>query len=83
MLTAGSMPLPQLARSLSQIVGGIVVDKTGRTGNFDWALKYSPDSSNGPSVFTALQNQLGLELESISALVEVLVIDRAEQPTEN
>jgi uncharacterized protein (TIGR03435 family) len=71
-----------------------VVDKTGITGNFDFRLIFDsrqsllrlgtdPSDSTGPSIFTALQQQLGLKLESSKARVEVLVIDRVEKPSEN
>jgi uncharacterized protein (TIGR03435 family) len=73
----------------------MVVDRTGLAGNFDFELTYTPDSvpagqlvrlngieiDAGPSSFTALQEQLGLKLESTKGPVEVLVIDRVEQPT--
>jgi uncharacterized protein (TIGR03435 family) len=77
-------------------VGRIVRDRTGLSGAFDIDLKYSPafpaaanpdasvanpTSDSGPSVFTAIQEQLGLKLESTKAPVDVLVIDHVEQPT--
>ncbi len=43
----------------------------------------APADTNGPSVFAAIQEQLGLKLESQRAPIEVLVIDRVEQPTDN
>jgi len=75
-----------------------VVDKTGLTGTFDWDLKWTPQrfqqatfdrgrfptiDPDGPSIFTALEEQLGLKLESQEGTESVLVIDRVERPTEN
>jgi uncharacterized protein (TIGR03435 family) len=94
------------ANVLSRIVGRIVVDKTGLTGKYDFALKWTPDEgqgpmlpggrgpgpdgaappppdSSGPSIFTALQEQLGLKLESQKAPTDVLVIQHIERPSEN
>ena len=100
-MTAGGMQLGELARSLSQFVGGIVVDKTGLKERYDFQLKYAPEGRgfgpgpgpggaeppqvdpNLPSLFTALQEQLGLKLESQRGPVEVVVIDRVEQPRED
>lgn len=88
--------IPQLAMVLSALAGRMVVDKTGLAGNFDIKLEWTPDEgqlrgnespnapptpeSNGPSLFTAMQEQLGLKLESQRAQVEILVIDRVERP---
>jgi uncharacterized protein (TIGR03435 family) len=65
-----------------------VIDRTGLPGDFDVELTFRPlDSAGGdstaPDLFTAVQEQLGLKLESARAPVEVLVIDRAERPSEN
>ena len=82
-----------LARNLSRTVRRIVVDKTGLTGFYDADLEFMPDAPLGPggpdgafaapnpdapSIFTALQEQLGLKLESSRGPVEQLVIDRVE-----
>ena len=82
---------------LSQAAQRIVIDQTGLNGGFDIDLTFLPDrmptgapppgvtmpniDPNGPSLFTALQEQLGLKLESQRAPVEVLVIDHVERPT--
>jgi uncharacterized protein (TIGR03435 family) len=70
-----------------------VVDRTGLTGTYDLELTWTPEAPpagrdgappvdpNGPSVFTALQEQLGLKLEATTGPVEVLVIDSADRPT--
>ena len=97
-MSVGGSNLAQFANSLSMFVGRIVVDRTGLTGNFDFNLTWTPDQMpqrppgapelppvdpNGPSIFTAVQEQLGLKLDSQRGPVSVLVIDRVEHPTEN
>ena len=82
-LTAGALPMNEFARFLALNTGRLVVDRTGLTGVWDFDLKYSlPDAPNPdpdrPSIFTALQEQLGLRLEATTGPVEVLVIDRVE-----
>ena len=81
-------PLSRLATALSGYgVDGLVFDRTGLTGNFDIELQWTPENlraisaGEGPSLFTALQEQLGLKLESARGPVEYLVIDSAELPT--
>ena len=76
--------ITELMRRLSAPLGRPVVDRTGLSGSFDLELQWSPDQTAdtpGPSLFTAIQEQLGLKLESQRAPVEVLVIDRLERPT--
>ena len=77
-----------LSITLSGIVGRNVIDKTGLTDNYDialtWAWNDDPSSGEtGPSVFTALEEQLGLKLEPAKAPIDVVVIDHLERPTEN
>ena len=85
-LMGNGTPMPQLAYALSPLVGRPVIDRTGLIEGFDFQLRYSvgPDTdARFPSIFTALQEQLGLKLDSTRAPIEVLVIDRVERPTEN
>jgi uncharacterized protein (TIGR03435 family) len=88
-----------LTRELSRELGRVVIDKTGIQGRYDIALKWTPETSTdaarsgddsstsqsdvGPSIFTALKEQVGLKLESSRGPVKVIVIDHAEMPTEN
>jgi len=74
-----------LTDALSGILKRKVLDRTGLTGELDINLKWAPDPGvdPGPSIFTAIEEQLGLKLESGRAPIDVLVIDRIERPTEN
>jgi uncharacterized protein (TIGR03435 family) len=71
------------------MLGRTVVDKTGLTGIYDIDLTWTPDSTvastelSGPSLFTAIQEQLGLKLEAGKGPVEVIVVDSAEKPSAN
>jgi uncharacterized protein (TIGR03435 family) len=90
-----AMTLTQLGNLLSPRVERPVQDRTGLTGNFYLDLQWKPEAGPlGPSdtglpdglptsIFTALQEQLGLKLESIKGSLAALVIDHAEPPTAN
>jgi uncharacterized protein (TIGR03435 family) len=74
-----------LTDALSEILGRPVVDKTGLTGIFDFHLEWTPDSAAagdnpGPSILTALQQQLGLRVVPDKGPVRMLVIDHVERP---
>jgi uncharacterized protein (TIGR03435 family) len=73
--------MSQLAQTLSRYTQRMVLDQTGLTGGFDYDLEF--DEPAGTSIFTALQQQLGLRLEARRAPVDVLVIDSAAQPAAN
>jgi len=64
-----------------------VIDRTGLTGKYDLKLKWTPEGdpadAGGPSIFTAIQEQLGLKLEPAKAPMDVVVIDHIEKPTAN
>jgi uncharacterized protein (TIGR03435 family) len=83
--------LETLATMLSNPAGRLVVDETGLTGTYDIKLEMlqtEPPAADGtqdpgPSIFTMVQEQLGLRLESAKGSVETLVIDHVERPSEN
>jgi uncharacterized protein (TIGR03435 family) len=85
--------LGPLTKSLADLVGRPVLDKTGLTGSFDFTISYTSDlaqqppgagdGTEGPSLFTALQEQLGLRLDAQKGPVEILVIDSAERASAN
>jgi uncharacterized protein (TIGR03435 family) len=86
-------PVSELLRLIEGTVKRTVIDKTGLSGVFDIDLTYiTPDmpgargkdnAIDGPSLMTALSEQLGLRLESADGPVEVVVIDAASPPTQN
>ena len=88
----GGSSISVLANILPQQVGRPVHDRTGLTGLFDFDLEFSGEGrdpavtavgSDTPSIFTALEEQLGLRLESARAALDVFVIDRVERPTDD
>jgi uncharacterized protein (TIGR03435 family) len=84
--------LADLVDSIAGFVDRPVLDKTGLTGRYDFTLEFThsnPDlvARDSPeadrSIFTAIQEQLGLKLTPAKAPTEILVIDHAERPSEN
>lgn len=97
-LQGGKVAMPELIRMLSMALGRTVVDRTAFTGLFDAKLDFMPDETTAalpppppdaspefknPSILVALQEQLGLRLESTRGPVEVIVIDQVERPSAN
>jgi uncharacterized protein (TIGR03435 family) len=98
-VSGSAIGMPQLAGALSSITGRPVVDRTRLAGVFDVTLEFRPDfqapssdapppgdrpsASDAPSIFAALQEQLGLKLDSTRGPVDVLVIDHAEKPSDD
>ncbi len=86
-LSARQVSTGDLALAFSQLLGRSVVDKTGLTGKVDAHLTFDPaepaTDPSLPSIFTAVQEQLGLKLEPARGPVDVLVIESAERPSEN
>ena len=97
-LSGKAIPMTQLATSLAPLVSRFTLDKTGLAGGFDVELTWTPEQpspnlsgasptpapdSLGPSIFAALQEQLGLKLVSEKGPVAVLVVDHLEEPSAN
>jgi uncharacterized protein (TIGR03435 family) len=79
-------PVFYLSTVLGNQVSHPVIDKTGLAGKYDWTLVWDPDptpDSTEPSIFTAVQEQLGLKLDPQKGPVQMLVIDGVERPSEN
>ena len=91
--------MPELTRILAEQFGHNVLDKNGLTGKSDFTMQWPREPGPGPmsggaeggnavessepSIFTMIQEALGLKLESHKTAVEVLVIDHVERPSEN
>ena len=92
-LTARGAAMDALASTLSrQGLGRVVLDNTGLTDRYDFKLSWAgvsmaadanPTDTSGPSLFTAVSEQLGLKLESQKGPVSVLVVDHIEEPSSN
>jgi uncharacterized protein (TIGR03435 family) len=91
MVPAIGLLTPSLTGFLSEVLDRTVVNQTGLAGAFDFHLEWSPqrteplqaDDVSAPSIFTAIQEQLGLKLDAGKGPVDFLVIDRAEKPAAN
>jgi uncharacterized protein (TIGR03435 family) len=93
----GKIAMPELVRTLSMLLGRSVIDQIGFTGLFDLQLDFVPDDTTpsmppppansgvsdvtGISIAQALQQQLGLRLQSTKGPVQVIVVDQAEPPS--
>jgi uncharacterized protein (TIGR03435 family) len=97
-MSVRGLTLDQLAGFIARDVRARVVNRTELQGSFDWTLKWTPQTlarpdldrnrfptidPNGPTISTALQEQLGLKLTPSEESANVLVIDHIERPTEN
>ena len=97
-MRGGKVPMAEFVRQLSMVLGRSVVDKTGLARLFDLKLEFMPDQTTeslpplppdvagdarSPSIIVALQEQLGLRLESAKGPVDVLVVEHVEQPSAN
>jgi uncharacterized protein (TIGR03435 family) len=95
-LTGVKATMPMFATALSKALKRRVVDESGLKGAYNFKLQFVPDQKpprlgedgsppigDGPSIFAALQEQLGLNLRASKGPIEILVIDHAERPTAN
>ncbi|HVO96604.1 MAG TPA: TIGR03435 family protein [Bryobacteraceae bacterium] len=84
-LVAEGVTMEIFARDLTRMLEKPVTDKTELSGAFDFKMEWadSDPSDDRPSLFTALQEQLGLKLESAKVTYSAVVIDHAEKPGEN
>jgi len=83
-----SMILKVMTDGLTRELKSPVINETGLDGEYDFTLEWGDDrataeSSSGPSIFTAIQEQLGLKLDSKKGPIPVFVVEKAERPTEN
>jgi uncharacterized protein (TIGR03435 family) len=99
MVRMGGMPISQMTQMLTGQTGRLVFDHTNLAGTWDFTLRFAfeqrggqppppgvnlpPPDPDAPSLYTALQEQLGMKLESAKAAVEVTVIDSVEHPTDD
>ena len=97
-MQGGQVTMPEFVRVLSTVLDRTVIDKSGFSGLFDVRLDFLPDAATpalpapppdpagpsvGSSIFDAVQQQLGLRLESSKGSVEVIIVDHLERPSTN
>jgi uncharacterized protein (TIGR03435 family) len=85
-LEVKGMTMADLADYLSKRVGTLVADQTGTTGAFDFKLQWSTEGNADDSqaaLFSALQSEIGVKVESRKLPMDLIVVDKAEKPSEN
>jgi uncharacterized protein (TIGR03435 family) len=87
-ITGRRVSFSQFSEVLQRVLQAFVLDETGLKGNYYFALRYAqenhPADTDAPSLFAAIQEDLGLKLEKHKGPIETLVVDRVEKaPTEN
>ena len=88
--------MAQLADELSFVLGNVVIDRTGLNGRYDFTLQWRPDEGrlpsavrgvagnpDSPSIFTAIQEQIGLRLVAEQVPTEFITVERVERPSED
>ena len=84
-MTAKAQPLSALVTQLGSLLHGLVVDKTGLQGKYDFMLEYAADggmdgrNASLPNIVTAVQDQLGLKLDRRKGPIDFLIVDHAEK----
>jgi len=86
-LKAQGMSIDTLAFNLSNTLGRMVVNQTGLAGGYDFTLEWAPEGADAsdprPSIFTALEEQMGLKLKPAQGPVDAIVVDSIDHPTAN
>lgn len=95
LITAGGVKMSTLVATLSNYAGRTVLDKTGLPADYTFQLRWLPEEASAPhgdagstaeplpSLFTAIQEQLGLRMVAGKGDVELMVIDHVDHPTDN
>jgi uncharacterized protein (TIGR03435 family) len=85
--TAHAMSIDNLVMNLSNTVGRMVVNQTGLAGTYDFTLEWAPEGADAsdprPSIFTALEEQMGLKLKPAQGPVDAIAVDSIERPSAN
>ena len=85
--TARGISIDSLAMNLSNTVGRTVVNQTGLAGTYDLTLEWAPEGADAsdprPSIFTALEEQMGLKLKPAKGPVDAIVVDAIKRPSQN
>ena len=85
-ITSGGMTMANFGRSIQSLAGRVILDRTGLEGSYEFTVSFTQNpgpNSEHVDVFTALREQLGLELRGARGPVRMLVIDHIDRPTEN